>query len=79
MRILDNISDRRLEDILILFTRREAEWIMHSFESLLRSDEQTHHHITDFDTGHEITIGLYDDHGENTYAPRVIRLIQEDQ
>lgn len=82
MRILDNTSDKALEDVLVLLTRKEAMILKSIIEQMLTEEEQGHHHFLDMENfTREITLGLYDDVNidKNTYIPRVIKLIKEDR
>lgn len=82
MRMLDNTSDRALEDILVLLTRKEALILKSIIEQMLAEKEQGHYHFLDMENfTREITLGLYDeiDIDNNTYIPRVIKLLKEDK
>ena len=79
MRMLDNETDQGLKDVLILLTRREAEWLRSAVTELLADAKQEHHHIMDMeDYSRELTVALYDeaDAGINTYTARVADLIR---
>ena len=82
MRMLDNDSDKVLNDVLILLTRKEAEDLRDTVAQMLSDVEQSHYHVMDRETYlREFTLGLYDDVDieKNTYMPRVIDLIREDK
>jgi len=82
MRMLDNDSDKTLNDVLILLTRKEAIWLRDEVAEMLSDVEQGHYHVIDLDNPmRQFTLGLYDDVDieKNTYIPRVIDLIREDK
>ena len=79
MRILDNNSDKALNDILILLTRNEAIDMRDTLDQMLAEKKFDHEHILDYeDINRQMTIALYDDVNVNTnpYVSRVIDLIK---
>lgn len=79
MRILDNISDKALDDILILLTKSEAKRMRDAIDQLLAENKLDHEHILDLDSlNREITIALYDEVNvqANPWVERVLDLIR---
>lgn len=78
MRILNNDDDKKLDDILLILTKWEAKLMVDSLSNMLESDIQGHCHIEDQHLKHEVTIGIYNEDGANSYAPRILKLIRDD-
>lgn len=78
MRILDNKNDVPLENILVMLTPSEAK-MMKGFLNGLTSEKGDHIHIDDISLEHEITIAIYTPENKDTFAPRIIDLIENDK
>lgn len=83
MRILDNETDKALNDVIILLTKDEAKYMMDTIEQLLSEGKFDHGHVLDLtDHVNEIAIALYDEKNMEHnmhYTPRVIELIKNDK
>ena len=78
MRILDEISDKPLENIIIYLTYKEAQELKDSIEELLKEPYNNHTHITDFDSNREITLCVYDVNKLIGFDEISIRIIKND-
>jgi len=78
MRILDESSDKKLDNISLFFTEEEASEMRDSLELLLFK-KSGHHHINNESFDKEITVCLYDKKKLNGFHERAKKLILEDQ
>lgn len=77
MRIYDEKNKTPLRSILIMLTPSEIHELIGSLESLnLKND---HIHVDDAEYKREITIGLYTPNNLHSFAPEVIKLLQNDE
>lgn len=76
MRIYDEENSRTLKSVLIMLTPSE----LHELSGGLRclSEKNDHIHVNDAEYKREITIGLYTPNNMYSWAPDVIKLLQED-
>lgn len=80
MRILNQNTDKSLQDILLLLTKSEALELRDELERLLSSNQKDNHgHINDIEYQREITVAIYDDSNKNGFDDRTKRLIIEDK
>ena len=77
MRILDDGSDKKLNNISIFLTKEEAIQLRGYLNKLLDNPELQHSHLSSADYKKEITICLYDEKLEGLNK-RSIKLIEED-
>jgi hypothetical protein len=79
MRILNEDTDKSVENLLILLTPEEAMQLQGYLEQLLSGDiGQDHVHLNDSDFKREITIAIYNSDSYHFFADRVKQLILED-
>ena len=80
MRILDNISDKKLDEVTLCLTVMEAKELVDTLNQILNSPEGNHGHLPDYQNKKELTLCLYDEvRIDPNFHPRVKRLILEDQ
>lgn len=79
MRLLNKISDKSLEKILIYLTHSEALELRDSLNDLLDKPLNNHAHISNDDFHKEITICIYDIDNLIGFNQRSIKLIVNDQ
>lgn len=80
MRILNQDSDKSIQEILLLLTKSEASELRDELERLLSSNQSDNHgHINDTEYQKEITVAIYDDSNLNGFDDRSKRLIIEDK
>ncbi len=77
MRIYDEENSRTLRSILIMLTPSEVHELSGKLRSL--SEKNDHIHVDDAEYKREITIGLYTPSNMYSFAPEVIKLLQEDE
>ena len=78
MRILDESADKKLDRVMIYFTKEEASEMKDSLELLL-SNKTAHYHINDESFEKEITISLYSKEDLSHFDARSKKLIEEDK
>ncbi len=78
MRILDNESDKKLNDISIFLSNEEVIQLRGYLNQLLENPQLQHQHLSSDDYQKEITICLYDEKNLNHFDQRSIKLIKED-
>lgn len=79
MRILNEISDKSLEKIVLYLTQAEAKELKDSLGQLLDKPSSNHAHISSEDFQKEVTICIYDIKKLNNFNDRSIKLIQNDE
>ncbi|MBE7031644.1 MAG: hypothetical protein E7401_01620 [Ruminococcaceae bacterium] len=81
MRILDEDRDKALKNILLLFTKQEAEQLISDLEDLVNDDTRGNHfHINNEDYSKEITVALYDENNiDDFFSERCKELIKYDK
>lgn len=60
MRIYSPDQDRSLDEIVLYLTKKEAEEMKNSLESIIDRPSNNHAHIDDYDFQKELTICIYD-------------------
>lgn len=79
MRILDNDSDKKIDNITICLTKSEASELRDTLDSLLKNAKGNHGHVSDYDANKEITLCIYDQKDlDASFHDRVKKLIIED-
>jgi hypothetical protein len=79
MRILDQIDDKSLKDVLLLLTPDEAKELRDELERLILNKKVNDHgHINDINYSKEITISLYQDNLIGGFNKRIQKLITDD-
>lgn len=79
MRILDEISDKSLENIILYLTLAEASELRDSLDELLNKPLNNHAHISSENFQKEITVCIYDMDNLKGFNQRSIDLIKDDQ
>ena len=78
MRILDDESNKKLDNISIFLTREEILQLRGYLNQLLDNPKLQHSHLSSSDYKKEITICLYDNKNLENFDQRSIKLIKED-
>ena len=79
MRILNDISDTKLDSISIFLNEEEMKQMSDYLNQLLNNPNQQHVHLSSSDYQKEITICLYDEKKLEHFHPRAVKLIKEDE
>lgn len=79
MRILDDESDRKLDNVSIFLTKEEAMQLRGYLNQLLDNSNLQHCHLSSIDYQKEITICLYDEKKLENFNQRSIKLIKDDK
>jgi len=79
MRILDEISDKSLEKIILYLTFSEASELRDGLEDLLKKPSNNHIHISSESFQKEITVCIYDIDNIKGFNERSMNLIEHDQ
>lgn len=79
MRILDEISDKSLKNIILYLTLAEASELKDSLDVLLNKPLDNHAHIPDENFQKEITVCIYDIENLKGFDERSMNLIINDQ
>lgn len=79
MRILDDKSDKKLDNASIFLTKEEAVQLRGYLNQLLDNPKLQHCHLSSADYQKEITICLYDEKNLGNLNQRSIKLIKEDK
>lgn len=79
MRILDDDSDKKLDNVSIFLTQEEAIQLRGYLNHLLDNPKLQHSHLSSSDYKKEITICVYDDQKLENLNQRSIKLIKEDK
>lgn len=76
MRILDQDTDKALENVMILLEKDEAEELYEELGRLLKSSKiDDHGHIEDSDCEREITVSIYEKEKLDGFHDRIKKLI----
>lgn len=78
MRILNDESDKKLDNISIFLTKEEIVQLRGYLNQLLDNPKLQHCHLSSADYQKEITICLYDEKNLENLNQRSIKLIKED-
>ena len=79
MRILEDQSNRKLNDITILLTKNELLEFIGCAQQLLEKPSADHHHLSSEDHLKEITFCIYDPANAGNFNPRIQKLIRDDE
>lgn len=79
MRILDNESYEKLDNVTLYFTREEAMQLKSYLNQLLDAPDSQHRHLSSSDYQKEVTICIYEEDQLDGFSPRSIKLIKEDK
>jgi len=79
MRILDDESNKKVESVSILLTRKEAIQMNSYLDEVIANPELQHFHLSSEDYQKEITISIYDPEDLEKFHPRFKRLIIQDE
>ncbi len=79
MRILDEISDKSLENVILYLTFAEVSELRDSLDELLKKPLNNHAHISNEDTQKEITVCIYDMGNLKGFNKRSMDLIINDK
>ena len=79
MRILDEESDKKLDNITIFLTKKEAEQFRSDLNQLLENPKLQHAHLSTEDYQKEITLCVYDEKNLQGLHPRAVKLIKNDE
>lgn len=79
MRILDDESDKKLDNVSIFLTKEEAVQLRGYLNQLLDNPKLQHSHLSSADYQKEITVCLYDEKNLENLNQRSIKLIKEDK
>jgi hypothetical protein len=79
VRILDDESDKKLDNVSIFLTKEEAVQLRGYLNQLLDNPKSQHSHLSSSDYQKEITICLYDEKNLENFNQRSIKLIREDR
>jgi hypothetical protein len=79
MRILDDESNQKLDNVSIFLTQEEAKQLEGYLRKLLENPKLHHSHLSSSDYKKEITVCLYDEKNLNSFDQRSIKLIKEDE
>ena len=78
MRILNQDTDKSIENLLILLTPEEAVELKGILDQLiLRNNNHDHEHLNDSDFQREITIAIYKSDNYDFFDDRIKQLISE--
>lgn len=78
MRILDEGSDKKLDNVSIFLTKAEAYQFISYLSQLLDNPKLHHAHLSSSDYKKEITVCIYDNENLKDFHSRAIKLIKED-
>jgi len=79
MRILDIDSNKKIDNIMILLTKKEIIQLLGYSKQLIDNPSADHHHLSSDDYQNEITICIYDHENIDNFNPRVQKLIRDDE
>lgn len=79
MRILDDESDKKLDNVSIFLTKEEAMQLRGYLNQLLDNPTLQHSHLSSSDYQKEITVCLYDEKNLRNFNQRSIKLIKEEK
>lgn len=79
MRILDNDSNKKVDDITLCLTQDEAQELRDTLEALLEKSQGNHGHISDYEAHKELNLLIYDPLNlDSSLQERVKKLIVQD-
>ncbi len=78
MRLLDQETDNKLNQVTIFLTKSEAKEMIDSLQELISNPGENHQHVSSEDFQKEITICIYDQNSLNGFSDRAKMLILED-
>lgn len=79
MRILDENSDKSLENVILYLTQSEASELRDALDDLLKNPLNNHVHISNENYQKEITVCLYDVNNLDDFNKRSKKLILDDK
>lgn len=79
MRILDEISDKSLKNVILYLTSSEASELRDSLDDILNKPWNNHAHISDENFQKEIIVCIYDMDNLKGFNERSMDLIINDQ
>lgn len=79
MRILDEISDKSLKNVILYLTLAEATELKNDLDELLKKPLNNHVHISNENFQKEITVCIYDMENLKGFNERSLNLIINDQ
>lgn len=79
MRILNDESKEKVDNVSIFLTLEEAEQLACDLKLLLNNPKIHHTHLSSEDYQKEITVCIYDANNLEAFHPRAIKLIKEDK
>jgi hypothetical protein len=79
LRILDDETDKKLDNVSIFLTKDEAMQLRGYLNQLLDNPKLQHSHLSSADYQKEITVSLYDEKNLENFNQRSIQLIKEDK
>ena len=79
LRILDDGSNKKLDNVSIFLTREEAAQLRGYLNQLLDNPKLQHSHLSSADYQKEITVCLYDEKNLENFDERSKRLILNDE
>ena len=79
MRILNNDTDKKADNITLCLTKAEAAELRDTLESILENPKENHGHIPDYVDNKELTVCVYDMNDlDSSLHDRIKKLIKED-
>ena len=79
MRILNDVNDKKIDNISLFLTKDEAFQMIAYLEDLLNNPGKHHAHLSSDDYQKEITLCVYDQQNINSFHQRAKKLILEDE
>ena len=79
MRILDDVSNKKLDRITVFLTKEEAGFLQGYLKQIIDNPIQDHAHLSSSDYQKEITVCIYDNHSADKFSLRAKKLILEDE
>ena len=79
MRLLDETTDKSINNLTLLLKKTEAIQLIGYLELLTKEDPNGHYHLNNEDYSKEITLALYDDGNITEFSNRYKSLITEDE
>jgi hypothetical protein len=79
MHILDDESDKKLNNISLFLTNNEALHLIGYLEQLLEGKSGDHSHLMSENYKKEITVCLYNSENTKNFHPRIQKLITNDE
>lgn len=78
MRILDESSDKPLNNIILYLTKTEASELLDSLNEIIKKPSNNHTHISGENYQKELTVCIYDTQDLNGFDDRSKKLIIND-